>query len=55
MSKNETSADSFLKSCRCPICSATVMVRKRGNVKASLLKALALADHVKTLHPGVAR
>jgi hypothetical protein len=34
----------------CPICRATVMVWKRTGLKVSLLRALALADHVKTLH-----
>lgn len=40
----------FHKSSRCPICSATVIVRKRNGLRASLLRALALADHVKTMH-----
>lgn len=35
----------------CPICRAIVIVRKRQGLKASLMRALALADHVKTLHP----
>ena len=51
----QSSANLFLKSCRCPICSAKVMVRKHGKIKTSLLRSLALADHVRTLHPSVAR
>jgi hypothetical protein len=39
----------FTKSCKCPVCNATVMVRK-SKLSARLMRALALADHVKQLH-----
>lgn len=45
----------YLKSCRCPICKAVVITRKRDGLKPSLLKALAMASHVKALHPQVVR
>lgn len=35
----------------CPLCHCTVMVWKHGKLSASLLRALALAEHVKVLHP----
>lgn len=41
----------FHASARCPICGATVIVPKRQGLAASILRALSLADHVKTLHP----
>lgn len=42
-------------SATCPICRAKVIVWKRDGLKASLLRALAIANHVKTLHPTIAR
>ena len=41
------------KSSRCPICHASVIVWKRVGVKQSLLRALALASHVRALHPSI--
>ena len=38
---------------RCPICQASVVVRARVGVKASLLRVVALADHIRTLHPSL--
>lgn len=38
---------------RCPICRASIMVRRNRKLKDSLLRALALADHVRVLHPSV--
>lgn len=38
----------------CPICQARVIVWKRGTLKARLLRALALASHVRAAHPTVA-
>lgn len=40
----------YYKACKCPQCRCVVIVRKIGSVKPSLCKALALADHDKTLH-----
>ena len=34
----------------CPICGATIIVWKRGKLSAQLLRVLAVADHVRTLH-----
>ena len=39
-----------LKSTNCPICGCVVVVRKHGKLAARLLRALALANHVRTLH-----
>ena len=39
------------RSATCPICRATVIVWKREGLKASLLRALALASHVSAIHP----
>ena len=47
----ERTAPKTYKSSRCPICSCVIIVRQRNGLKASLLRALALADHVKILHP----
>ena len=41
------------KSTSGPICNAKGMVQTHGTLKASLLRALALANHVKTLHPSI--
>lgn len=38
------------KAARCSSCDATVVVWKRKGLAASLLRALAIADHVKVLH-----
>ena len=38
------------KSTTCPICKCTVIVWKRKGFTAKFLRALAMADHVKTLH-----
>lgn len=35
---------------RCPICACSIMVRKVAGVNAKTLRALAVADHIKTLH-----
>jgi uncharacterized protein with PIN domain len=35
---------------RCSECGAHVVAWKRKNVKARLLRLLAMADHLKTLH-----
>ena len=45
-----TTPKPFAKSCQCPIYNCTVMVRKHGNLKHSLMRALALANHVKAAH-----
>lgn len=46
---NEKQA-TFGKSTSCPICNCRVMVRKHPNLKARLMTALALANHVKAIH-----
>ena len=38
------------RSATCPICRVTVIVWKRKEIKASLLRALSLASHVRALH-----
>lgn len=38
------------KSPKCSICGCTIMVQKRPGLTIKLLRALAIADHVKTLH-----
>lgn len=38
------------KASKCPKCDALVMVWKRKGLKASLLRALAMADHLKVSH-----
>jgi hypothetical protein len=43
----------FHKSTKCPICGCTVIVRKHKGLAAKLLKALALANHARTLHPNM--
>jgi hypothetical protein len=37
-------------STRCPMCQAVVIVPKREGLAARLLRALALASHVRALH-----
>lgn len=37
-------------STRCPMCQAIVIVPKREGLAARLLRALALASHVRALH-----
>ena len=39
------------RSATCPICGCSVIVWKHKKLKASLLRALALANHVRTSHP----
>lgn len=41
----------YTTSQRCPLCQCMVLTKKRKGLKTSLLKALSMADHVKTLHP----
>jgi len=42
----------YFKSQKCGVCKAVVMVRAMGRrVPATMCKALALADHMKTMHP----
>lgn len=41
------------KSARCPLCSTTVIVWRMGALPASLLRALALVDHVRVSHPAI--
>lgn len=43
------------KSVRCPICNTPCIVWRRKGLKASLLRKLALADHVNTSHPSVVK
>lgn len=50
VSRREKKMKNFLKSEVCPICRAIVIVKKSGKLSAKLLKSLALANHVKTLH-----
>mgnify|MGYP001369081005 FL=1 len=38
-------------SAMCQKCGAHVVVWRRPGLRAGLLRALALADHLKTLHP----
>ena len=45
----------FHGSTRCPVCKCIVMVKKRNGLAARLMRALALADHFKTLHAGMAK
>ena len=40
----------YAKAVTCPVCKCVVMVSKHNKLKASLMRALALADHFKTLH-----
>lgn len=41
----------YFKPQRCPLCRASIIVRSMGrSVPAKVCKALAIADHVKTLH-----
>jgi hypothetical protein len=39
------------KSARCPLCGCVVVVWRRKGLKASLLRTLAVADHIKVQHP----
>ncbi len=48
--KNDNAKNPAHKPAHCPRCHAIVMVWKRPGIKASLLRALAVADHIKTLH-----
>ena len=43
-------ANETQKSAQCPVCGCAVMFQKHKSLKASLVRALALANHVKTLH-----
>ena len=43
------------KAAHCPICNATIIVWKRSGIKASLLRALATASHVRASHAGLAK
>lgn len=43
-------ATATYKSARCAICKAVVIVRKQPGVPASLLRSLAMADHILALH-----
>lgn len=45
-----TKQTTFGKSTACPICDCRVMVRKHATLKPRLMTALALANHVKTMH-----
>jgi len=39
------------KSTKCEVCGTIVIVWKRKGISARTLRALALADHIRTLHP----
>lgn len=51
--KHTTMVRTAHQSATCQICRARVIVWKRNGVKATLLRVLALANHVRTLHPAL--
>ena len=46
----KTTATTFAKSTTCPICNCIVMVRMAGKVPVRTCRALALANHTRTIH-----
>jgi len=50
ITKEATMENKAIRAGRCSECGAHVVAWKRKNVKARLLRLLAMADHLKTLH-----